>query len=1353
MYYSVYSRLNLAFYIKNDCPELAQSAPLALIIQPQSKGTFQLAFESDYVQTFQRSISYRINYSYRHHIIILAEGKLPSVRLNKSHLILTQLAGVQPEVCYRAKVTVQNPFNTLIEFKWIPIYGEQGIAFSVRPASGIIEPYRSLDCEVVWHGSALAPAKGTFSLQVTGGEATTLHCEAKIGSSQIQFLSRRANFGKISVNMKTTRTFFLTNNGSQNAYFQILDTRPIQGMVITPMFGLAPVNALTPIKIEMSPTETVKFDARVLIQVRGGRQLELRLSGESEEPMFDFDLPSFDFGGIFTGASCAIPFKMTNKTQVKGKIEFNLKKFPDFSLRSKEKSTQLSCNENRLYELLVQGSQAVTLELVFSPSGVASYDFDLPMCINKPEEINLAAYDHMIANTPFLSGSLSLSMREKATQSAAQYSRSRFSANLDQTPRMKVLAVGLRKALVFSASVVHFQVPIRYYEKLKEGGFFEVKSVVMTNHSHRPVKWCIDMRHVNKVLEDGIFKICDGQMIPFVNSDKKSYGPEGEIKQNESYEIKILFCPDRPGIYSCNLPIAINSNYEQPYYNIEVTGELLTPEIYFEPDVLVFRPVPLGLEASELVFIKQKGYENKSKLRLEIPEIKTIDGDVVNVLMAEFANEAAILPNENHQIEVNLKFRSPKPISTTVKLKFIDEQDRAYYFNVLVTADNSLLTCYGFLADHHANYHIVLEQGQVMKGTRTNQSLNGSENSGEPILRPYSGTSRQSRSYSISPTFDLQNSLNESQKDNEEAIHAAIIGDGSSPATLSRMESRMSTAFAKALEPLLYPTAESNLGLYTNQVLRALERWFKCNGWPTGQNLVKIPESFRSGVSRKPLDENQENMPQQDAMKRETKTIYEMLQFLSGRQLPAIPVQNPVPIDLVERAVQFQWQHNVLIKFLESGGACMSHIRPDYLLDGGEFKTWLDQIDKKRDLEESSTGYKNTLIECLDSPRVTASIFPLVSRKAWLDCLLQTLKVCVLNRITPKLFKSMAVPFSSGATFPDVKSDPLTSNIYSIGERILLAWLNYCYANFKDKIWPVTNNSGQHGTPPPSRWIVNFDVDLTDSLALAAAIGAYCPYIVDSHLSRMYLSADTAEKCFHNALILVECCRELGFDYDITSLDITDPNAIAMLLLVAYLFNKLPNYVPSATIEFAGPLHTAVSKQIKISNPISKNIFYEALIIGPNRENFFLSKGKELTISSRGRANLTVDFSSDNLKPAVAYLILAGRKNGSVAADPLVFNLKANVIELTAKKVVKFQSALYKQRESNIEIENPYEHAGEFKVAILETGEKSESMPNPFNDEAIVMSSKTMTTTVSNVNSKKLTVKKSIENPKALKNP
>lgn len=70
----------------------------------------------------------------------------------------------------------------------------------------------------------------------------------------------------------------------------MLDNRPIPGMMITPAYGVAPLNGLTAIKIEMNPVEIFKFDARVMLQIRGGKMLELRLAGESDEPVFDIDV-------------------------------------------------------------------------------------------------------------------------------------------------------------------------------------------------------------------------------------------------------------------------------------------------------------------------------------------------------------------------------------------------------------------------------------------------------------------------------------------------------------------------------------------------------------------------------------------------------------------------------------------------------------------------------------------------------------------------------------------------------------------------------------------------------------------------------------------------------------------------------------------------------------------------------------------------------------------------------------------------------------------------------------------------------------------------------------------------------
>lgn len=117
--------------------------------------------------------------------------------------------------------------------------------------------------------------------------------------------------------------------------------------------------------------------------------------------------------------------------------------------------------------------------------------------------------------------------------------------------------------------------------------------------------------------------------------------------------------------------------------------------------------------------------------------------------------------------------------------------------------------------------------------------------------------------------------------------------------------------------------------------------------------------------------------------------------------------------------------------------------------------------------------------------------------KNYLKRVLNTIVVClfqvlVINRITPKSFKNLQLPDGMDQPLPIIKPDPLISNIYSIGERILLTWLNHCYSHNKDKIW---NGYGRDSAP--ARWIVNFDIDVTDSLALGATIGAYCPFLVN----------------------------------------------------------------------------------------------------------------------------------------------------------------------------------------------------------------------------------------------------------------
>lgn len=79
----------------------------------------------------------------------------------------------------------------------------------------------------------------------------------------------------------------------------------------------------------------------------------------------------------------------------------------------------------------------------------------------------------------------------------------------------------------------------------------------------------------------------------------------------------------------------------------------------------------------------------------------------------------------------------------------------------------------------------------------------------------------------------------------------------------------------------------------------------------------------------------------------------------------------------------------------------------------------------------------------------------------------------------------------------------------------------------------------------------------------------------------MYTQPATAEQCLHNALKISSALRFIGIDYDIQAIDITDPNPIALMLLVLHLYNNLPQYIPKSSVEFVGTLHETVKRQVK----------------------------------------------------------------------------------------------------------------------------------------------------------------------------
>ncbi|TNN43031.1 Cilia- and flagella-associated protein 47 [Liparis tanakae] len=316
-----------------DCPELQGSSPLCHVLPPHSLSTLPLTFQSSKLGHFYRPVSFSVNQRHPGQILIQAQVVPLALELSTDLLVLRPNHTWLAQSGYRSFVTLRNQRNHTAEFTWSPLVTESGILFSIRPATGSVEPYRELDCEIVWHPSFTSPSEGDFDLCVHDGNTQRLHCVAKVGSTSVQLADTKVTFGSVPLNMPS---------------------------------GVVPAGGQAALKLLFSPDSVIKFDTRVEIALRNMKSMELRVGGSVESPNIEISVARFQFQGVHAGSRRAIPFALTNHSVAAAQVYFGLAEHTDFSLViGAEKGPAASVLE-------VRGNQTVDCSLVFSPTQVRS---------------------------------------------------------------------------------------------------------------------------------------------------------------------------------------------------------------------------------------------------------------------------------------------------------------------------------------------------------------------------------------------------------------------------------------------------------------------------------------------------------------------------------------------------------------------------------------------------------------------------------------------------------------------------------------------------------------------------------------------------------------------------------------------------------------------------------------------------------------------------------------------------------------------------------------------------------------------------------------------------------------------
>lgn len=422
-----------------------------------------------------------------------------------------------------------------------------------------------------------------------------------------------------------------------------------------------------------------------------------------------------------------------------------------------------------------------------------------------------------------------------------------------------------------------------------------------------------------------------------------------------------------------------------------------------------------------------------------------------------------------------------------------------------------------------------------------------------------------------------------------------------------------------------------------------------------------------------------------DIMISNGKVVYDLVKALTGK-MPVKPgkVSN-VPKDAkndakamakirMEQALEQFKTLRKFITFLKAHGGLVEH-RAYYLLPHSE----VSRLLKNEEFAALVEPVELQRLQLEDPVR-----FMETTKEAWLSILHQIVKIFIINRVTPRQFKTLPGIQPERAVVDPVS---LGSNVYGVAETIILTWLSFHFNKLN---------------PHRARQISNFDTHLADGLVIAAALNSHIPGL--KSLESLIAEPRSEEHRMENAKRIQEAMEKMGLEYEIRPTDISQPIARDMFLFCLFLYQKLPSYVPKTTIEFKGSLDEEVIKQIELTNPSSKPITYTATLEGSSD---FSVDATSVVLEPKGRDGSTIKFPV-KFKPRFSRtvegrLVFTSAGAGSANASTLVFLLKSQVS--TSRAVVEHHiaSSCYEPVTQTLKITNVFPQDCSFAVSLKVT--------------------------------------------------
>ncbi|KAJ3272213.1 Cilia- and flagella-associated protein 47 [Terramyces sp. JEL0728] len=436
------------------------------------------------------------------------------------------------------------------------------------------------------------------------------------------------------------------------------------------------------------------------------------------------------------------------------------------------------------------------------------------------------------------------------------------------------------------------------------------------------------------------------------------------------------------------------------------------------------------------------------------------------------------------------------------------------------------------------------------------------------------------------------------------------------------------------------------------------------------------------------------------------KAIDNLLQSLTGKKMHGLAPVLKISAYLLtigntpDEIIKSTYRHfQEIILFLISHGAMLSGLKAEYLLSHSDYQRFIVLSSQNTRL------FKKSETVIYSAPE-SATNYRLLSKEAWGTLLLQIAKVFLIQTVRPEQTKALPAEF-------ELAEEELykNSNFYGYSEIGLLQWAS----NHLEKV-SVSNQQRLS----IKRYFTNFSSDFQDSVAIAILIQAHVS-TVQEIFANFSINPTTKEQKIENAKQVVASLKEIYGSSHVSNLlpsQIYNGTELEILLLLTFLHQTLPGFIPKNSIEFVGTLHENVSRTIEIANTSAKSLTYIAQITGAQE---YTVRESTLTLPSKSSVQFTVDFVSRFSHKVDGILTIKTKKMGLNHSSVMVFNLACSVESINPTEVLKVGAALYGCPAAQIkfEVKNRFNIDGKFNIQIRQKKEGVHECTILFNDPEV----------------------------------